>query len=103
MNGLDRHIDGRPAPRRVALVLVAASLLILVAACQDPRVSGDYRNPYTPEQVTRMMSYHGALVARFDGRQWWFLSGKRWIKLDNAKALDFALAASRRRDDHPVL
>ncbi len=88
---------------RLALALVAAGLLLFMAACQDPQVLGDYSNPYTPEQVAKMMSYHGALVARFDGKQWWFLSGNRWIRLDNAKALDFALASSRDKKDHPIL
>ncbi|MBW2097335.1 MAG: hypothetical protein JRG77_00725 [Deltaproteobacteria bacterium] len=44
-----------------------------------------------------MLSYHGALVAKFDGNQWYFLSGNRWIKLENAGAYKYALLSSRHR------
>lgn len=89
--------------RKIALAVIFTGLLFLVVACKDAQVRGNYLNPYTPEQISRMMSYHGALVAKFDGRQWWFLSGSRWIRLDNANALNFAQAASRNHKDHPIL
>jgi len=43
-----------------------------------------------------MMSYHGALVARFDGKQWWFLAGKRWVKLEAGGAHEYALLAEKK-------
>jgi hypothetical protein len=83
--------------RRLSAVLIIASLPFLFTACQDAQVKGEYDNPYTPDKVKTMLSYHGALVAKFDGDQWWFLFGDRWIKLENAGAYKYALLSSRRK------
>ena len=82
---------------RLSVVLIVVSLLFLFTACQDTQVTGEYDNPYTPDEVKTMLSYHGALVAKFDGNQWYFLSGDRWIKLENAGAYKYALLSSRHR------
>ena len=82
---------------RLSVVLIIASVLFLFTACQDAQVTGEYDNPYTPDEVKTMLSYHGALVAKLDGNQWYFLSGDRWIKLENAGAYKYALLSSRHR------
>ncbi|MBW1937556.1 MAG: hypothetical protein JRF20_02855 [Deltaproteobacteria bacterium] len=82
---------------RLSVVLIIASVLFLFTACQDAQVTGEYDNPYTTDEVKTMLSYHGALVAKFDGRQWYFLSGDRWIKLENAGAYKYALLFSKHR------
>ncbi|MBW1965671.1 MAG: hypothetical protein JRI40_10770 [Deltaproteobacteria bacterium] len=82
---------------RLSVVLIIASFLFLFTACQDAQVTGEYDNPYTTDEVKTMLSYHGALVAKFDGRQWYFLSGDRWIKLENAGAYKYALLFSKHR------
>ncbi|MBW1927286.1 MAG: hypothetical protein JRI35_08880 [Deltaproteobacteria bacterium] len=83
--------------RRMSPVLIVASFIFLFSACQDAQVKGKYDNPYTSDEVKTMLSYHGALVAKFDGNQWYFLSGNRWIKLENAGAYKYALLSSRHR------
>jgi hypothetical protein len=82
---------------RLGAVLIIAILLFLFTACQDAQVKGKYDNPYTPDEVKTMLSYHGALVAKFDANQWYFLSGDRWIKLENAGAYKYALLSSSNR------
>jgi hypothetical protein len=82
---------------RLSAVIITVGLLFLFTACQDTQVTGEYDNPYTPDEVKTMLSYHGALVAKFDGNQWYFLSGDRWIKLENAGAYKYALLSSRHR------
>lgn len=81
---------------RLSAVLIISGLL-LFTACQDAQVKGEYDNPYTLDEVKTMLSYHGALVAKFDDNQWYFLSGDRWIKLENAGAYKYALLSSRHR------
>jgi len=83
--------------RRLSVVLIIASLFFLLTACQDTQVTGEYDNPYTLDEVKTMLSYHGALVAKFDGHKWYFLSGDRWIKIENAGAYKYALLSSRHR------
>jgi hypothetical protein len=83
--------------RRLSMVLTIAGFIFLFTACQDAQVKGEYDNPYTSDEVKTMLSYHGALVAKFDGNQWYFLSGDRWIKLENAGAYKYALLSSRHR------
>jgi hypothetical protein len=83
--------------RRLSAILYITSFFFLFTACQDAQVKGEYDNLYTPDEVKTMLSYHGALVAKFDGNQWWFLSGDRWIKLENAGAYKYALLFSRHR------
>ncbi len=75
-------------------------LLFLLGGCKDAKVRGDYKNPYTTDEVRRMMAYHGAQVARFDGKQWWFLSGRRWVKLENDGAQAYALLNSGLSKSH---
>ena len=77
-----------------AMAYLIAGFFAFVAVCQDTQVRGKYKNPYTPGEVQRMMAYHGALVARFDGKQWWFLSSDRWFRLENAGAQEFAFLSS---------
>jgi hypothetical protein len=81
--------------RRIGATLLLTALVFLMAACQDAQVAGEYHNPYSAKEVRTMMAYHGALVARFDGHQWWFLSGDQWIRIENAGAREFALLSSR--------
>lgn len=80
--------------QRIGVTLLLAALVVLLAACQDAQVKGEYHNPYSAKQVRTMMAYHGALVAKFDGHQWWFLSGDQWIRIENAGASEFALLSS---------
>ncbi len=47
--------------------------------------------PYTITQVEAMMRYHGAIVARFDGKRWCFLKDGKWIAIENGNALNYAL------------
>ncbi len=82
---------------RAAIVPI---FLFLLSGCQDVKVKGDYKNPYTTDEVRRMMAYHGAQVARFDGKQWWFLSGRRWVKLENDGAQAYALLNSASSRSH---
>ncbi len=77
--------------RHFILALVCASCLIVVVGCNDAQVEGDYNNPYSITQVQTMMSYHGALVAKFDGKRWWFLHGTRWIPIEAGGAKEYAL------------
>lgn len=80
--------------KRISVYVVIIGLLCTISACNTPdsKVNGEYHNPYTRAEVDRMLRYHGALVARFDGKQWYFLSGHRWIKIENGGAKRFALA-----------
>jgi len=89
------HIETVVA-RRIAVAMLLGCCLLFMTACQDAQVKGEYSNPYTLTQVKQMMAYHGALVARFDGKQWWFLSGKRWVKLEAGGAHEYALLAERK-------
>ena len=66
------------------------SCLLFLTGCQDAKTQGDYVNKYSKEEIKLMMRYHGALVAKFDGKQWWCLQGKRWIRIDSARAAQFA-------------
>ena len=69
---------------------VMLSCFLFLTGCQDAKTQGDYVNKYSKEEIKLMMRYHGALVARFDGKQWWCLQGKRWIRIDSARAAQFA-------------
>jgi hypothetical protein len=60
--------------------------IFFLAGCQEYKASGEYRDPYSKEDVVKMMAYHGAIAARFDGKQWWCLSGKKWFKIENGGA-----------------
>jgi hypothetical protein len=80
--------------RQIAAVVLLAAVLVIAGGCQDTAVQGEYKNPYTLSEVQRMLAYHGARVARFDGHQWWFLSGGRWIRLENAGAYGYTMFSS---------
>ncbi len=86
-----QHTEKKEKIRLFLLALVCASCLIVVVGCNDAQVEGDYSNPYSFAQVQAMMTYHGALVAKFDGRQWWFLHGRRWIPIEAGGAREYAL------------
>ncbi len=79
---------------RLFLILALFCVFSTLAACNTPdsKVGGAYSNPYTKVQIEKMLRYHGALVAKFDKGQWYFLSGHRWIKIENGGARQFALA-----------
>ncbi len=79
---------------RKFLIPAAVSVLLLgLSACNTPdsKVEGSYNNPYSKAEIQKMLRYHGALVAKFDKGQWYFLSGRRWIKIENGGARQFAL------------
>ena len=69
---------------------ILLSCFLFLTGCKDAKTQGDYIHKYSKEEIKIMMRYHGALVARFDGKQWWCLQGKRWIKIDSARAARFA-------------
>ncbi len=69
---------------------VILSCFFFLSGCKDTKIKGDYVHKYSMEEIKVMMRYHGALVARFDGKQWWCLQGKRWIKIDSARAAQYA-------------
>ncbi len=75
--------------RYVPLWLLASCLLFLFG-CQEARIDQGFDQKYSKKEIEFMLQYHGALVARFDGKQWWCLQGKRWIKIDSANAAKFA-------------
>ncbi len=89
------HNKWQDFAHRFNIVLIMVCFVIIMTACQDSQVNGEYNNPYSKAQIQRMMAYHGSLVAKFDGKQWWFLSGDRWIKIENAGAYEFALLSSQ--------
>ncbi len=60
----------------------------------DGHVQTEKPELYSLAQIKKMMRYHGALVAKYDGTHWRFLSGNYWLKLDNAKAIEYAKAGS---------
>lgn len=64
---------------------------ILMVACKDAQVNGEGEKPYTVEEVRRMMVYHGALAARFDGGQWWVLIKGGWVRVESGGAYHYAL------------
>lgn len=70
-------------------LLVPLALLIIIlflSGCEENKATGKYNDPYTKDEITRMMAYHGALAARFDGQQWWCLIGRRWVRIENGGA-----------------
>ena len=77
--------------QKLLLVVALIAVLAMANGCQKHVVKGDVYSPYTPTQVKKMMEYHGALVAKFDGRQWWFLAGRRWIRIENAGAYRYVM------------
>ncbi|GEM_PF-1042968 len=77
--------------QRLVLVFALIAILAMANGCQKHLVKGDAYSPYTPIQVKKMMEYHGALVAKFDGKQWWFLAGRRWIRIENAGAYKYVM------------
>ncbi len=93
---MNRDSDHTLELYRIFLALALASCLIVMVGCQDVQVEGGSDNPYTLAQVEAMMGYHGALVARFDGKQWWFLRGRRWIPIEAGGAREYALNTVQR-------
>jgi len=89
---------------RLFLVFSLICVLSTLSACNTPdsEVEGSYSNPYTKAEIEKMLQYHGALVAKFDKGQWYFLSGHRWIKIENGGAKRFALARHTSRDKSPL-
>ncbi|RUM87294.1 MAG: hypothetical protein DSZ23_06055 [Thermodesulfatator sp.] len=69
---------------------VLLSCLLFLTGCKDAATKGNYVHKYSKDEIRLMMRYHGALVARYDGKQWWCLQGKRWIKIDSARAAGYA-------------
>ncbi len=61
------------------------SLSYMENAMQEQIISGS-DVPFTIVQVETMMRYHGASIARFDGKNWWFLNGNSWINITNGNA-----------------
>ncbi len=74
---------------KMALWLVLVCLLFLFG-CQEAKITQGYTQQYTKQEIELMLQYHGSLVARYDGKQWWCLQGKRWIRIDSANAAKFA-------------
>ncbi len=79
--------------KRFVFISVLIGSLAGLTACNtdDSPVQGTYDNPYTKAEIEKMLRYHGALVAKFDNGQWYFLSGRRWVKIENGGARQFAL------------
>ncbi len=75
--------------KKVLLWLAVACLLFLFG-CQEGKITQGFDKKYSKKEIELMLQYHGSLVARFDGKQWWCLQGKRWIKIDSANAAKFA-------------
>ncbi len=76
--------------RTIGLWLLCMGILFLFG-CQEGRVSQGFApSKYSKKEIELMMKYHGSLIAKFDGRRWWCLQGRRWIKIDSAKAAHFA-------------
>ncbi len=90
--------------KRIIVFLWLLGLLFTLPACNtmDSKVEGSYNNPYTKSEIERMLKYHGALVAKFEQGQWYFLSGHRWIKIENGGAKRFALAGNTSREKSPL-
>jgi len=89
---------------RIFLIVSLLCMLSSLSACNTPdsEVEGSYNNPYTKAEIEKMLQYHGALVAKFDKGQWYFLSGHRWIKIENGGAKRFALASHVSSDKSPL-
>ncbi|HEC98803.1 MAG TPA: hypothetical protein ENN18_00240 [Proteobacteria bacterium] len=68
------------------LIIALTAGLVFAAARPDGVTSGTYCNPYSVEQVKKMMRFHGTLAAKFDGQTWWYKSRGHWLRLDNAEA-----------------
>ena len=64
--------------------------LIFLSGCQETKVNQGFQNNYSKKEIELMMKYHGSLVAKFDGKEWWCLQGKRWIRVNSARAARFA-------------
>lgn len=76
--------------KRFWALWVLLSCLLFLTGCKDARTRGNYIHEYSKAEIKLMMRYHGALVARFDGNQWWCLQGRKWIRINSAKADRFA-------------
>ncbi len=79
--------------KRFAFISLLVGILAGLTSCNtaDSPIQGTYDNPYTKAEIEKMLRYHGALVAKFDNGQWYFLSGRRWVKIENGGARQFAL------------
>ncbi len=76
--------------RNIIPLWLAGACLLFLSACQEAKITQGFDNKYSKKEIELMMQYHGALVAKYDGKQWWCLQGKRWIKIDSANAAKFA-------------
>ncbi|WP_456431338.1 hypothetical protein [Thermosulfuriphilus sp.] len=83
----------------IVIVSVVPGLVFVLFSCGRTPVKGDYHNPYSLEDVKRLMDFHGALVARYDDGRWYFLSGRRWYRLDSPFALKECACLSSRESD----
>ncbi len=83
--------------KNCACLCLLLGCLVLLSGCKDTKVKGSYVPQYSKEEIKLMMHYHGALVARFDGKQWWCLQGKRWIRVNSAHADKFARLHLKKR------
>lgn len=81
----------------IGLLLYAGlfSLNYMKNSMQEQIVSGS-DVPFTIIQVENMMRYHGATIARFDGKNWWFLKGKNWINITNGNAIGYTQRSKER-------
>lgn len=73
-------------PIRYIIIYLLLPVVLSLSACKEHKAKGEYNDPYSKEEVERMMAYHGSLTAKFDGKQWWCLSGKTWFKIENGGA-----------------
>ncbi len=88
----ESFFSGGRKPQRV-FVLISLALLLALGACKEQKATGHYNDPYTLAEIKRMMAYHGALSARFDGHQWWCLVGRQWVRIENGGALKMVLSS----------
>ena len=74
----------------IILWLFCMTILFLTGCKEEIVYKGSLPSKYSKEEIELMMKYHGSLIAKFDGKQWWCLQGRHWIKIDSANAAHFA-------------
>lgn len=79
------------------LIALTGLFLIITSGCEQAQVSSGNINPYRKDEVVSMLSYHGTLVARFDGKRWLVLIGKKWMPIENGLTHKLASISSSKK------